>query len=172
MAPGEVRQNLMKIGITGHQRLRQSSNWAWVSVEMRKILSSHSPSFTGVTSLAAGADQLFAEIVLENGGYLEIIIPFEGYENTFAQREERERYLSLLAAAFTVEVLDNTRSKEEAYLMAGERVVDRSDLVLAVWDGQPSAGLGGTADVVRYALDCQKNLIHLNPVTREVLMSR
>ena len=34
---------------------------------------------------------------------------------------------------------------------AGKVVVDRSSVLLAVWDGQPSRGLGGTADVVAYA---------------------
>jgi hypothetical protein len=34
---------------------------------------------------------------------------------------------------------------------AGKVVVDRSSVLVAVWDGQPSRGLGGTADVVRYA---------------------
>ena len=30
-------------------------------------------------------------------------------------------------------------------------VPDRSSVLVAVWDGQPSRGLGGTADVVAYA---------------------
>jgi hypothetical protein len=29
--------------------------------------------------------------------------------------------------------------------------VDRSSVLVAVWDGQPARGLGGTADVVAYA---------------------
>jgi hypothetical protein len=29
--------------------------------------------------------------------------------------------------------------------------VDRSDVLLAVWDGQPARGPGGTGDVVAYA---------------------
>jgi hypothetical protein len=33
----------------------------------------------------------------------------------------------------------------------GRAVVDRSSVLIAVWDGQPSRGLGGTADVVTYA---------------------
>ena len=33
----------------------------------------------------------------------------------------------------------------------GRAVVDRSSVLVAVWDGQPSRGLGGTADVVAYA---------------------
>ena len=159
----------MRIGITGHQRLHQLSDWDWVNIEMRRILDSFDPPLIGISSLAAGADQLFVEIVLENGGTLEAIIPFDGYENTFTQREDRETYLSLLASASKVEVLVNFGTKEEGYLMAGERVVDLSDVLLAVWDGQPSAGLGGTADVVKYARDSQKKIIHLNPVTREVI---
>ncbi len=36
--------------------------------------------------------------------------------------------------------------------MAGGRAVaDGCDLLLAVWDRKPAAGLGGTADVVAYA---------------------
>ncbi|MEO5877101.1 MAG: hypothetical protein ABIQ26_19070, partial [Streptosporangiaceae bacterium] len=42
---------------------------------------------------------------------------------------------------------------DEAYLVAGHRVVKRSDLLLAVWDGRPAGGLGGTADIVAYARD-------------------
>lgn len=40
---------------------------------------------------------------------------------------------------------------EKAYWSAGQEIVNQADRLLAVWDGQPAAGLGGTADVVRYA---------------------
>jgi hypothetical protein len=30
-------------------------------------------------------------------------------------------------------------------------VVEASELLVAVWDGEPARGLGGTADVVAYA---------------------
>jgi hypothetical protein len=36
-------------------------------------------------------------------------------------------------------------------MRAGEKVVDLSDTLLAVWDGLPAKGYGGTADVVTYA---------------------
>ena len=159
----------MKVGITGHQKLPQLSDWDWVNVEMRRVLEALDPPLIGISSLAVGADQLFAEVVLERGGTLEVVIPFEGYDDKFTQREDRETYLSLLASASDVEVLDKFGSEEEAYLTAGERVCDRSDFLLAVWDGQPAAGLGGTADIVQYARDSQKKLIHLNTLTREVI---
>ena len=52
---------------------------------------------------------------------------------------------------FHVEALEHTESTEQAHMDAGKVVVDRSSVLLAVWDGQPSRGLGGTADVVAYA---------------------
>ena len=40
---------------------------------------------------------------------------------------------------------------EDAYRAAGEAVVERSDVLLAVWDGQPAKGIGGTGEVVAAA---------------------
>lgn len=64
----------MKIGITGHQKLENPKNWNWVKLEFNKIIGQSSKPFTGVTSLAIGADQLFAEAVLKHGGSLTVII--------------------------------------------------------------------------------------------------
>ncbi len=38
-----------------------------------------------------------------------------------------------------------------AHMAAGLVMVERSDLVLAVWDGQPARAFAGTADFVEYA---------------------
>ena len=159
----------MRVGITGHQKLRQASDWDWAESEMRAVLDTSAASLIGISSLAAGADQLFAEIVLQNGGTLEAIIPFADYEKTFTEQEDRDTYHSLLASAANVETLERGDSNEEAYLLAGKRVVDLSELVVALWDGKPAQGLGGTADVVQYARDNRKKIIHLNPTTREVI---
>ena len=158
----------MRVGITGHQRLRQPSDWDWAESEMRAVLETCAAPLIGISSLAAGADQLFAEIVLQNGGTLEAIIPFADYEKTFTEQEDRDTYRSLLTSAANVELLEQVDSNEEAYLLAGKRVADLSELVLALWDGKPAQGLGGTADVVQYAQDKRKKIIHLNPTTREV----
>jgi hypothetical protein len=105
----------------------------------------------GVSSLASGADQLFADTVLALGGRLEVIVPASGYETTFSSPEERARYRALLGAASAVERLQFPRPNETAFWAAGRRVVDRCEVLFAVWDGGPSRGLGGTADVVEYA---------------------
>jgi hypothetical protein len=47
--------------------------------------------------------------------------------------------------------LTRERTHEEAYYAAGRYIVDHADRLIAVWDGDPPRGLGGTADVVDYA---------------------
>ena len=68
-------------------------------------------------------------------------------------------------------MLDTPGTDEDAYLVAGRRVVDLSDIVLAVWDGHPAKGKGGTADVVAYTIRRGVPLIHIDPVSRTVRRS-
>lgn len=158
----------MRVGITGHQRLKEPEGWGWVSRELDRLLSSFTPPLVGVTSLAVGADQLFADAVLRRGGSLEVVIPFEGYELTFPEGRDRQAYEQLLGHALRKEVLEKHGSDEEAYLASGKRMVELSELLITVWDGRPATGLGGTGDVVEYAVRRGKKTIHLNPVTQEV----
>jgi hypothetical protein len=158
----------MRVGITGHQRLKEPALWGWVERELDRLLSALAPPLVGVTSLAVGADQLFAEAVLWNGGSLEVVVPFEGYELTFAEGRDRNSYGQLLQRALRKEVLEKHGSDEEAYFAAGKRVVELSELLIAVWNGLPATGLGGTSDVVSYAVRRRKKTIHINPITREI----
>ncbi|WP_233224030.1 hypothetical protein [Amycolatopsis sp. CA-128772] len=44
-------------------------------------------------------------------------------------------------------------SNRDAYMAASEHVLSIVDKMIAVWDGGPSGGHGGTADVVEAARD-------------------
>lgn len=158
----------MRVGITGHQRLDNPADWQWVEGEIRNVLDHLHGHFIGITSLAIGADQLFARLVLQHGGQVEVIVPFDDYERTFADEPTRSAYRDLLHAAGRRDVLKKSGSDEEAFFAAGKLLVDRSDLVIAVWNGKRAAGLGGTADIVHYARDRGKGVIHLNPGSRTV----
>jgi hypothetical protein len=159
----------MKIGISGHQKLDDESTWDWVQVEFDKLLNDFSDGLIGISSLAVGADQLFADAVLERGGNLQVIIPFDGYELKFSRGNDRKNYFRLLNKAKTVDVLGKEDSEEASYFRAGKKVVDTSDLLVAVWNGEPSAGLGGTGDVVQYAQQHKKKIFHINPITKETI---
>ncbi len=159
----------MRVGITGHQKLADGTAWVWVRSIIDGIFSEMEHPVLGLTSLAIGADQVFAKAVLEHAGRLHVVVPFAGYELRFADGEDREEYLRLLADAHIVEVLPSAGSDEASYLKAGIRIADESDLLIAVWDGQPARGLGGTADIVAYALSRGLHIRHLDPVRRSVI---
>ena len=157
----------MTIGITGHQRLSDDSRWAWVKIQVLDFLHDKKP-LIGLSSLAVGADQLFAECVLQYGGSLVAVIPFEAYERTFHTEQELKRFNDLKSRAAEIRVLRNQKDDQESYLSAGKVVVEGSDVLLAVWDGLPAKGKGGTGDAVEYALSRGHRVIHINPQTQTV----
>jgi hypothetical protein len=157
---------MMRVGITGRQQLDDPKAWAWVAWVMRDELARLAPPLVGVTSLAVGADQLLARLVLEAGGTIHAVLPFADIERSFSP-EDVPAFRELVRQA-TVEVLDVHRTDEDAYLAAGQRVVELSDIVLAVWNGKPAKGKGGTADVVAYAIRQGVPLIHFDPISRTV----
>jgi hypothetical protein len=158
---------MTRVGITGHQRLETEEEWLWVTTAMRAQLVKAEPPVIGVTSLAIGADQLLARLVLELGGTIHAVLPFADIERSFSAADV-DAYRELVQQA-TVEMLQVQGSDEDRYLAAGRRVVELSDLMLAVWDGRPAKGKGGTADVVAYAIRRGVRLIHINTVSRVVI---
>jgi hypothetical protein len=140
---------MRRIGITGHQGLERATA-ARVADALRDELEDRGP-VRGITSLAEGADQIFASQILRQGGTLTAVIPSAGYEATFQTSQALKRYRDLKGSAIEVIELPFARPSEDAYWAAGRRVVDLADEMLAVWDGEESGGLGGTGDVVAFA---------------------
>jgi len=157
----------MRVGITGHQRLDDPSAWTWVEAAMARTLDDCVNNLVAVTSLAIGADQLLASLVLRRGGSVYAVIPFADYERTFVA-EDVDSYRRLLAVS-KVEILVTRGTDEDAYLAAGQRVVALSDLLIAVWNGEAARGKGGTGDIVRYAVGRGVKTIHINPTKRTVI---
>lgn len=142
---------MIRLGITGHQSIPGVAHEHVSQALERKISAAWcAEGLFGLTSLALGADQLFAELILSAGGQLHVVVPASRYESTFDQLGLRT-FRALLARAAEVETLAFDKATEASFFAAGKRIVDLCDHLLAVWDGQPSRGLGGTADVVHYA---------------------
>lgn len=78
------------------------------------------------------------------------------------------RFRALLARAERVETLGHPEPTEDAFFHAGRRVADLAEVLVAVWDGEPARGLGGTGDVVDYArtTGCEVVIIWPTDVTR------
>ena len=110
-----------------------------------------------VSALAEGADQWAADEALKAGYELHCPIPFapDVYVATFTDAESQQEFARLREYA-TVFALDGTRQgnapSEDAYEAVEHALVNQSDLLLAVWDGLPPQGRGGTGAVVLAAL--------------------
>jgi len=160
----KLRSGLNRIaGVTGHQD-RPGIDWAWTRAAISRELAEFGAT-QALTSLAVGADQVFAEIALELGIAVTAVIPFPNYDRVFGSRD-LERYRELLAQSRPV-VLPGKADDEASFFGAGAYIVEHCELLIAVWDEKPAAGFGGTADVVAYARDRGGDIVVLNPITRQ-----
>src|SRR5262249_46336344 len=116
----------------------------------------------GVSCIADGADSLFAQAILDHGGQLEVIVPADEYRAGLPACHY-PTYDRLLAAAGAVDRLPCHESTSEAHMAASEHMLDHIDQLIAVWDGQPARGYGGTADVVNQALRSDVDVIVVWP---------
>ncbi|MEK6701932.1 MAG: hypothetical protein AABZ53_06700 [Planctomycetota bacterium] len=156
----------IRIGVTGHQQLADDSGWAWVREAMSDVVMRQRKPVEAVSSLARGSDQTFADVVIRSGGTLYAVIPFAGYERTL-DGPALDEYKRLLGSSHS-ETLHAGSDDEGAYLAAGRRVAELSSFMVAVWDGAPARGKGGTADIVAYARARGTPICWLNPVIRTI----
>src|SRR4030095_12439696 len=106
-------------------------------------------SFTLVSPLAEGSDQMAAEAAMARGWQLQAILPFDRgtYLAAFNDDDSRDRFHRLVeAASCTLELPGDPDDPLEAYVMAGRGTVAHCDILIAVWDGLPPRGRGGTGE--------------------------
>lgn len=140
----------MRIAITGHRGLPAATE-RLVDAAIREQLAAYEgPDLVGVSNLADGADQIFAQAVLDGGGRLEVIVPAARYRDGLPD-SAHAAYDALLEKASHIDRLDRIESTEQAHMEASNAMLARADRLFAVWDGKPARGYGGTADVVTEA---------------------
>jgi len=134
-------------------------------------------SYSVLSPLAEGADRIVARAVLEYpGARLDVVLPLalEDYVEDFHAEESKKEFRQLLARCRRPLQLRSSRNQDaaghpagaaelrsEAYSRAGQFVVDHCDALIAVWDGEPERGRGGTAEVVTYAIDQKRPVIRV-----------
>ncbi|MFC4564642.1 hypothetical protein ACFO4E_22520 [Nocardiopsis mangrovi] len=138
-----------RIAVTGHRQLRADVERA-VDTAVRARLAAVDGPLTGLSCLADGADTVFARAVLDAGGDLEVVVPAAGFRDALPA-EHRPAYDALMASAARIHRLAHRESAPAAHMDAGRHLVDHCDELVAVWDGRPARGHGGTADIVGYA---------------------
>lgn len=154
----------VRVGVTGHMNLTPETV-ELVRGEIRKVLhelAGHAP-LVGVSCIAVGADSIFAEVVLELGGQLEVILPSMAYRATKVKPEHAPTFDRLVGQAATVTTLPFERPGREAYEAANEVLLRSSTTLIAVWDGRSAVDQGGTAAVVAEAEERQLNINRVWP---------
>ncbi len=153
------------VGFTGHRMVPDSALLlASLDRALDEILQLADGEWLAVSSAAVGGDLLFAQLVLRRLIAWQALLPFP--QNDFATDftgDEWAMATRLLNQAETITVLNLEEPREQAYLDCGIETVNRSDVLLAVWDGEPARGPGGTAQVIRYARELRKPLVVIDP---------
>jgi hypothetical protein len=154
------------VGVTGHRALGEKQGLIanTIAGECRALRSRypHSP-FLVLSGLAEGADRLVAEIaVRELGAKLCAVLPLppESYLDDFAAEASWAVFHKLLGEAVRrVDVYELAGAdkwdspgpgRDRQYARQGAWIAERAQIMFAVWDGLPSRGVGGTADVVQW----------------------
>lgn len=142
---------MRRIAITGHRNLDRDTR-RLIRHHIKLALGNEAAPIVGLTCLADGSDQIFAQLIVEFGGSIEAFIAAERFGDTLTT-DSRSRYRRLRGLSSTVHTVPLTHPCPEAYMQASRLMVNRADALWAVWDGKAARGYGGTADVVAYARD-------------------
>lgn len=123
-----------------------------------------------MTSLAEGTDRLACAAARAMRWPMDAVIPysFARYCEDFTSPGSVREFFELVAACDRVDVLDGAsidgvRGQYMGYAAAAERLAAASGLLIAVWNGAPPKGPGGTAEVAALALEGGRPVIWIAP---------
>lgn len=128
--------------------------------------------FAIVSSVAEGSDRIVAEAGLAAGFALEAVLPFSRaeYARDFETPASHEGFEKLLDRASAVFELDGASDERpHAYEAAGFVMLANVDLLIAIWDGEDAAGLGGTAQMVSRAIADGIPVVWIEPTNPNVM---
>jgi hypothetical protein len=155
---------VVRVGIVGHRSLSaEGAAFAErVCAEVLADLCSTGARLTALSALAEGADTLFADVALASGVPLEVVQPHDQYLDDFRTTTAQNRYVVMCGLARRRTALPYRNRRDAAYEAGMRWVADRSNLLVAIWDGRPSATIGGTAHTVTYAQSSGCPVVHVN----------
>jgi len=147
---------LVALGVSGHRVLGDIEGvWNLIDTALEVIATAHADANLRIISpLAEGADRMVAQQALDKLNASLVVplpLPITEYMQDFNTPESKAEFLRLLERAEEVIEPPNAGSREQCYLAAGMYVINQCDILIAVWDGQPSRGTGGTAEIVQEA---------------------
>lgn len=191
------------VGVTGHRNvdMRDRRIGDLVTREIRRLSRRHGNAPLLVLSgLAEGADRMVVDAARASGGAHIAVLPLPDamYARDFSTAQSRGDYARLRSSARRVisapllasrhAVAKDGEPRNHQYAWIGAFIAKRADVLIALWDGAPARGTGGTAQVVDWYLadktppqyrisraprlakqsDVAAELVHINPTTHRV----
>ncbi len=165
----------IRMGITGHRKIADEvlirKSISKVLIRIENYLDNNPHNFSIISPLAEGADTIATEEILgieihseSKKPFLEVILPLKIHEyiKDFETGKSEEEFENLFKLADSVKTIQDATSREDAYYKAGKYTVDNCDVLLAVWNGKPAEGIGGTAEIIEYARSLDKWVFWIN----------
>lgn len=158
------------IGVTSHRNMAPAEIEP-VRERIRDFLAQLRRDYPGLplvmlSALAEGGDQLAAREALAAGARLiaPLPLPPQTYAEDFLDPASRASFVDLCQRAEILQmpllpgntlagIAAHGEPRDRQYAQAGVYIASHCHILLALWDGRDSDLLGGTAQVVRYALD-------------------
>ena len=138
-----------------------TTTFAAVKDEASDAFAAAAPEFTLVSSLAEGADRLAAHAAIEARFALDVVLPCPAsiYVSGFDDDASRVEFDALMTQARACLVLPLAGKAEQpteerlprSYEAGGLTMLGQADILVAVWDGKPAEGRGGTGQIVNEA---------------------
>lgn len=163
---------MSRIGITGHRFLSEIEKVnQGIDTGLTKIETTLPGPLTIVSSLSEGSDQRVVQRALKRWPDCHLIVPLPLpaaiYQEQFADQESREVFNQLFPLAEQILPPPEAPNLPEAYRLAGEMMLEMSDVLIAVWDGLPAQGVGGTGEIAMLARERGIPLVWIHAGNRQ-----
>lgn len=166
------------IGVTGHRLHRLAgSNLMLLERRIASLFQAIDASAKAngksklalLTNFADGADRIAGWAALNLGWGLDALLPFprEDFARDFENAAELTAFFAQLERARSQIYLQPARAPgedgTEGYERAGRAILDRCDMLFAVWDKAPARGRGGAAQIIAEAIDRKIPVVVIDP---------
>lgn len=144
------------IAVTGHRFLRDVDDLLLPIDGVLDVIETTwiGAALTIISALAEGSDRLIVQRLLGRRK-ARLVVPLPMPENLYLQdfrsAGSRQEFLHLLAQADEIVRFPADIARPISYAAASDYMLAHCDLLIALWDGHPAQGDGGTGNVVAAA---------------------